>query len=333
MPIFSYLSPKTTPKPVIVESREAKTPGVAQGAPILLYDRVTVLPNGEQPLKSKSFTNNRSRRIQLHEMRIAGTITATTGHVVPPMLLALQLVLRKKSGKSIPITRGYVPVPMICKSTNRDAELFGFIITLAPADVTVGAMAWKFSYPVDLAPGDFIEAQVKNVGLYNASVVVDLSFAGADAADLPSYRVPYVMHWQSRDFAYAETAVDSSPPDQLANGLGTDLHVDRIIGRFLSRNPKGTGDEVADFADLSDQSVFNANLRIGTAQKFPILRSYAPFRGVFGQDAAIETDFLLASGDYLTVDVQHTAGPTLTTPFTYFFGRGLISLVGWREVA
>jgi hypothetical protein len=91
--------------------------------------------------------------------------------------------------------------------------------------------------------------------------------------------------------------------------------------------------EIADFADLSNQAALSASLRMGTAQNRPILRSYATFRSVFGQVAAIETDFLLAPGDYLTTDVQHAAGPTLATPFIYFFGRGLISLVGWREVA
>lgn len=303
--------------------------GVKTGAPICLYDQVVVPPNGEQPFKSKAFTNNRNRRIQLHEMRVVGTLLAS-GSFSAMELLTLSLSIKRKSGKMVAITRGYVPVSAICKSTNRIAEQFASF-----GSTRIGAMSWKFSYPIDLAPGDYIEAQCKNIGIANVTVTVDLSFAGADAADIPSHRAPYVTHWQSRDFAYAETAVDSAPPDQLVNDLGIDFHVDRIIGRFVtSSNVPGFASlpQVVDYRDSSSQSALTAALRLGTAQNMPILRSYTPFLTVFGEDAAIETAFLLAPGDYVTVDVQHTAGATLTTPFVYFAGRGIVSLVGWREV-
>jgi hypothetical protein len=148
-----------------------------------------------------------------------------------------------------------------------------------------------------------------------------------------SYRVPYATAWQSRDFAYSEVATDTSPPDQLVNDLSIDFHVDRIIGRFVSSNTFGVGlSEVVDFGDLSNQAANYAMLRLRTAQNRPILQSFATFRSVFGQDSSVETNFLLAPGDFVVVDVRHLAGGALADPFVYFFGRGLVSLVGWREV-
>jgi hypothetical protein len=314
--IVASTSPRNAPRfipPAIVKP--------STGAPILLYDQVTVPNGGEQPFKSKAFTNNRNRRIQIHEMRCVSATNSVQPVVMPNALIALQLIVKRKNGKTFPITRGYVPVLAICRSDNRLGEMEA---SLGAATGILGANVWQFSTPIDLNPGDCIESQVKNLGLFNAPVIVDLAYAGADASGPTSSRVPYVTHWQSRDFAYAEAGFDSAPPDMLANDTGRDFHVDRIIGRVVTNNAGSVGD----FGDPTPET--DSFLRIATAQGKPILPAYSAFRAIFGQGAAVETDYFMAPGDFINVDVQHTAG-NLGAP-TYFQARALVSLVGWREV-
>jgi len=320
-----------------IDRRPAAPGATAQGTPILLYDSASVPSGGEQQFASKAFTNSRNRRICLHEMRLTAALPQTRSHILTPLLLSLQILVRRKNGRAVPVTRGYVPVLAMCKSDNRLGEAFQ-VPGAAPGIPVLGAATWRFAAPIELAPGDAIEAQVKNLGgatgtPANTTVAVDLVFVGADSIAGPYTRVPYVVAWTSRDFTYAENGTDSAPPDALVNDLPTDMHVDRIIGRFVSSGlPHNLAFEIADLNDQSQQSIYNAFIRIGTATSWPIIRAFTGFHAAFGQPAAIETDFNLAPLDYLTVDVQHTAGPILFTAFDYFWGRAIVSIVGSREV-
>jgi hypothetical protein len=325
--IIARNGPGTTP-PLPAPSGRLVQPDA--GAPVLLYDSVTLDSGQEQPFKSKAFMNNRPRRIAVREMRAMVTLLitpVTTVEIRTPLLIALQLSVRRKSGRAIPITRGYVPVSAMCRSDNRIAEVFQ---SNTQVGSTEGGASWTFPYPIDLAPGDMIEAQVKHLGLYPISIVVDLSFAGADVEGPTSTRIPYVVAWQSPDFAFSDALTISAPPDQLVNDTGVELTVDRILGRFVVRVGDANGDHIVDIGDPSAQADYLAFVRMSLSQNRQVIRDYQTFRLAFGQNAALETAFKLAPGDYMNVDVKHVAGPAIV-PFTYCIGRALVSLVGCRE--
>lgn len=333
-PIAPRIPPGIIPPPSPVLPPVVSDDGLLGATPILMYDSVSLTPGQEQPFKSTAFLNNRGRRVSIREMRVTVSMVTSTAnaiaYVAPVNLVELQLNVKRKSGRSVPITRGYVPASAMCRSINRLAENFGLATTVTATGT--GSMMWAFSSPLDLAPGDVIEAQAKNIGLTDLPVVVDLAFAGADTLGAPSMRVPYVVHWQSKDFAYATPSDDSAPPDKLVNDSGVELHVDRIIGRFLVRANRATGqDQVTDFYDATGQAQAYAYLRMSLSQSRQVLRDFTLFRAVFGQEASIETAFKLAPKDYMNVDVRHVASPAIGYAFNYFIGRAIVSLVGCRE--
>lgn len=318
---------KLTPPPT-----KSQPPGI----PILMHDQVTVAPGGEQPMSSKAFLNTRSKSISLRTLSLTLSLVPVAGFVGASFFMlggtiAFQLALVKKSGKTIPITRGYVPSWCFCRSDSRPAEeILPFL------SFTLSAQKWRFSLPIVLDPGDMLSAQVKHLGTVNLSATVDMSFAGSDAAFIGRRRLPYTTYWQSRDFTYSDVGIDSTPKDALLNDTGVDLLVDRIIGRFASSDQGGPGGlpEFADYADITDQSANYATLRINLAQNRAIIRDFTSFRAAFGTNAALETSFLMAPQDQLIADVQHLAGDALSaaSPIGYFRGRAFVSLVGSREI-
>lgn len=307
---------------------------VIPGIPILMHDQVIVAPGNEAPMSSKAFLNTRSKAVALRTLSI--TLAVTTAAAAGTTLyflggsVALQITLKKKSGKTFPLTRGYVPTWCFCRSDNRQTDMSGGVGTF-----TLTAEKWRFSSPIVLDPGDMLAVQVKHLGVVNYSVTADVSFAGSDTPVAGGRQLPYVAYWQSRDFAYAEVGGDSTPLDALMNDTGVDLHIDRIIGRFAAFDASpaaGVTQEFTDYADATDQAANYASVRVSLSQNRPIIRAYTGFRAAFGQEAAIETAFKLAPQDYIAADVWHIAGDVLIAPLTYFRGRAFLSLVGSREV-
>lgn len=287
--------------------------------PVLLYDAVTIQSGGEQAFRSEAFTNNLGRAIEIHGMRVV--IELAAGSVIQGGgIIALNIAADKA-----PMTRGAIPVWGICRSDNR-ASFSGF------DQLGVSAFAWYFSQPMPLAAGKSITVEAKHLGVDANAATVRVAFVGRIAGEPIAKRIPYVVQWSSLAFAYATAGTDTSPPAALANDTKRDFHVDRIIGRSVAfDDTSGAVQSYVDYDDVSLQGETSLSLRLGTAQARSILQTYTPWRTVFGQNAAVETDFILAPGDYLIADVRHAAGPVLGAPFTYSQNHGEISLVGWRE--
>lgn len=295
--------------------------------PVLLSDQVTVPAGGEQAFRSELFTNNTGRPIELHSLRVTSSLAPAIGSIVPaPGVRSAGLVALSIVVDGVKMTRGDVPVWGMCRSDNRLNE------TQVNVRWMVNGLCWYFSHPVPLRPGRGIRVTAKHLGGIPANVTVGVSFAGrVSPAPIPN-RVPFVAAWTSRSFGYAEVGTDSTPPDALANDTGRDLTIDRIVGRSIAFDDGAIGGELADYDDVSTQGISSFLVRMGLSQSRPILKTYTPWRTVFGQNAAVEGKTILRPGDYLTADIAHIAGPTLPTPFTYSQNRGLLSIVGWREV-
>lgn len=290
--------------------------------PILLYDAVTVQSGGEQEFRSQAFTNNFGVPVEIHSMRVL--IQIAGAGAIPSTVLGGGLVALGVSIDKAPVTRGPIPVWDMCRSDNRRNDSFGNSIT---------DYCWYFAHPAPLLPGKTLTVNAKHLGVISQAATVHVSFAGRVSKSSIPRRIPFAAAWSSRAFTFAEAATDAMPPAALMNDTGRELHVSRIIGRSIAFDDgSGVTQELRDYDDVSLQGVSSFLVRLGLSQSRPILKTYTQWRAVFGQTAAIETDFILKPGDYLTGDVQHVAGPVLTTPFLYSQNRGELAIVGWREV-
>jgi hypothetical protein len=300
--------------------------------PILFYDSVSVQPNAEAAMKSDAFTNNLRKPVELHSMRIATSIPFNPATDSAQFVSGLGVVALQLSIDDKPITRGFVPAWLLAPSDNRRNDT----ATVGDALGVTRLLVWNFSAPIQLRLGSKITVQVKHLGYVDIAAQVFVAFAGRTVPSLAgSSRIPYVIGWSSKTFAYDENRTETSRPSDLASDLDREMRIERFIGRFAAYNP---GDpttpavkSLVDYDDFSVQSVTSTRLRMSLSQNRPILRFQTMWRAVFGQNAAFETDFILRPKDYLTAEVQHVAGPVLATPFDYFAGQAQISIVGSRE--
>ena len=295
--------------------------------PILFSDQVTVQSGGENSFRSENFKNNTGRPIELHGMRAQiDIVTPTPMRVMSGAFIALEITINGTK-----VTRGSVPVWSMCRSDARRDEF----LNLYFGGTQASSYCWYFSQPVPVPAGKGIDVQVKHLGGVPINATVLVSFVGRVSPQAIPRRIPFVAAWTSQSFGYAAVGSDSAPPGILVNDTGRDLNVDRIIGRSVAYDDASLGAgslELLDFDDVSLQGVNAMLVRLGLSQSRPILKTYTPWRTVFGQNAALETDFIMRAGDYLTADVAHVAGPVLLAPFTFSQNWGVVSIVGWREV-
>jgi len=295
--------------------------------PILLADSILVPSSGENTFRSENYKNNLGRPIELRALRVFIQLNGTTWNLARGGgVIALSILI-----DGVPMTHGFVPVWHLCRSDNRFPEGG----PLVPKSTTY--YTWFFSRPVPLRPGKSLEVAARHLGgvPQNPNALVSVAFAGRVSPAPIANWIPYASHWTSQAFTYAQAGTDSAPPSSLVNDTGRDMVVDRIIGRAIANDDASLGAgnfELADFNDVSLQGVTSFLVRLGLSQQRPILKTYTPWRAVFGQNSALETDFVLKAGDYLTADVQHIAGPALGAAFTFSQSRGSISIVGSREV-
>lgn len=309
--LFPSRAPARAPAPRIVPARSDH--------PVLLYDTVTVESGGEQQFRSEAFTNNLGQPIDLHALRVSTSpLAGASNAVFGSGLIALSISI-----DGIPMTRGPVPVWSFCRSDNRRDDQF--------TNGTTTNEVWYFPFPLTLMPGKTINIHAKHLGVVTQSVIVGVSLPGRLSDGGGRRRIPYAASWSTASFAYNEARTDSIPPAMLANGTKRDLHISRIIGRSVAFNNEGASPALRDWGDRSLQGISSLSVRLGVSLQQPILRTYTPWRAVFGHNAALETDFILRPGDFISGDIQHVAGPALGTAFTYSQNRGEISIVGWRD--
>jgi len=286
--------------------------------PVLLYDQVVVVSGGSQAFRSEAFTNNLGRPIDLRSMRVLiQTATGAAAGIIGGGIIALEIEIDDQK-----VTRSAVPVWHLCRSDNRLNESFGGGIT---------EYAWYFAHPAPL--NKKMKVQAKHLGVISQNATVSVAFAGAVATGPTPRRIPYASYWESQTFGYTEVGSASAPPAGLVNDTGRDLHVERIIGRAIAYDDSsGGGNEYTDFGDISTQGLNGFTIRMGLSQQRPILKTYTQWRAVFGQNGAIETDFVLPPGDFVTVDLKHAASTAVATPFAFSQNKGSVGIVGWREV-
>ena len=315
----------TTARPIVTTSNpQTSNPPF----PVTLSDTVPVQAGGSNSFRSEAFTNNTGRPIELRSLttliRLPYVPSSATG-IAAGGLVGLDIEI-----DGVKVTRDATPVWAFCRSDNRLDEGFARGVTGG----TTGAYTWYFSQPVPLLPGRGIKVSVTHFGVLTDAATVTVSFAGrVSPAPIPR-RIPYVVSWTSRSFGSAEVGTDSIPPNTLSNDTKRDLTVDRIIGRAIANEKIGAGAlNFTDFADRALQASTTFTLRLGLAASRPILKSFAQWRAVFGNNASLETDFVMRPGDYFTADVRHAASPALLAgAFTASQNRALLSIVGWREV-
>jgi hypothetical protein len=295
--------------------------------PVLFYDQVTVQSGADQAFRSDAFVNNTGKPIELRSMRVVisggPTVAGGGAAIANGGIAGLGLSVGK-----ISITEGAVPVWLLARSDDRYEEF---------SSPSVANYVWHFSQPFPLMPGQGIAATGKHFGGIpgGTALTIGLSFVGRVSPKPVPNRIPFAAAWTSRAFAYAEVGTDQSPPSALMNDAKRDVTIDRIIGRAIAYDDisLGAGNvEMRDYGDVSVQGAYSFLVRLGLSQNRPILKTYTPWRVVFGKNAAIETKFIMKPGDFLPVDVRHVAGPTLAVPFTFSQNRGAVSIVGWREV-
>jgi hypothetical protein len=302
--------------------------GGGPGRPVLLYDSVTLQAGAEQPLKNRAFQNTFNGFVELHSAIFAAeqlNANVSTARATSIATTAVQIgVRRAASNKVLRITDGFIPMWMLAPSDNRLAAAAG-------ANGLTALIDWKFASPIVLGPKDQIEVSVRHLSYFTNNTLAHVAFGGEVVPrSTAARRLPYATVWSGHNFAYAEDGSDTSGPAALSNDLeNRKLHVERIIGRFVTAALQGANTIVNDLVDGSNQ-MDRATLRMHL-QQTPIIRSFAKWITVFGANAALECDFDMLVNDFITVTVAHPPGPTLATPFTSFTGQPFVSIVGSRE--
>lgn len=297
-------------------------------APILLADSITVQPSGEATFRAAAFTNNLGRRISIRQIRMTALLASEVGEASPH--LALQMAVDDK-----PLTRGYVPIWNLARSYDRTLPLMSFYGQSDVAGLVSGGYVVNLASPIDLAPGQKITASVKHLGFGATAATMYLGFAGTQGGPAPSVRrLPYWASWSSRAFGFAEAASDDAPPGALLNDTGKDLRIVRIIGRTPTYEVTSGLNRVTSENDLYAQGARYMDVKLGLSQARPIIRDFTKVRAAFGPTGAIETDFMLKAGDYLTASAKHTAGVAdgVAPALVGFQAAACLSFLGYREV-
>lgn len=231
---------------------------------------------------------------------------------------------------TLKLTNGSVPVWCFGRAENISAET-KIDTNLTPA-LAWNAYTWKLPRPLFVPAGMAITPKFNHFGYVPETLMVRVGYSARRAVKAPKVvNVPWVAAYKSKSFNPINVAgTDVSQELDLVNNTDKMFHLQRFVGRTLFTAQSGTTSEVN---PISFGSRF-LTLRMVDSYGRPIVRTYTPFRSVFGAVTRSweleETGALLDPLAYYRVFLKKGA-MTMAANQNGGSAQAFVSMVGWRE--
>lgn len=226
------------------------------------------------------------------------------------------------------LTKGSVPVWLFGRAENLSAEFK----TDAALGINYNAYTWRLPRPLFIPAGALISPKFNHLGYVNGDLTVRVGYSGRACFKQPrSISMPWVASYASKVFNPINVAgSDSSQELDLVNATEQVFRLQRFVGRTSFISQAGT------FSEEFPQSFATRylNLRMVDSYGRPIVRTYTPFRSVFGAPTRSweleEVGAELDPSAYYRVFLKKSA-MTMAASQNGGQAQAYVSMVGWRE--
>lgn len=313
--------------------------------PVTLTGQIILNTTDQSGMNSDAFKNPLDLPLRIHELKWAMINQAPTS-VFQNSRLAGNAIEASISFKDQKITNAPTPLYNLGHTTDPVSELPAMpsiVFGQGTIQLPVAFGVWKLDEPFYLASGEGIDIALKHRGTTANPIQVSIAISGTTVQKIPARRMlPYIAPYIVSPIDLNPTAtiiVQQSTERDLANSLGVDLDVRRIIGRLTvyiggtdgSGNPYVTIDPIS-LHGIRDSLIF---MSMRSSRGIPVAGDAlgVPFGSVFPAPFhCIEVRHRLRPGGYYLVKVCEPPTALMAEAFNYQ-AHASISLVGYRELA
>jgi len=310
--------------PVIPEKRRVIYTQQPPASPVHLSASL-VLPSGSNGApQPAALMNPMGQDMELLEIKfeLSGAFVAGDETVTPGFGGTVWCELAMGGVK---LTNGAIPVWNFGRAENLQAETF----TDDENSLGFSAFSWRLPRPLFVPAGAVVIPNFTHTGFIPNTLNVRIGYSARTVFTKPKrIYVPWVAKYASKSFNPIEDAgVDLSSDLDLVNPFSEPVHLQRFVGRTLMLRANGTADE--DGRGFAAQYL---NVRMTDSYGRPIVRSYTPFRSVFG---ALTRTWELENGaqmDPKAFYIVNLRKDAMTTDTAGAAAQAFVSVVGWREL-
>lgn len=194
--------------------------------------------------------------------------------------------------------------------------------------------SWRLPRPLFIPAGSILKPTFTHLGFVTGDLNVRVGYSARVAKAPKTICLPWVSAYMSKAFNPINVAgSDSSQPQQLMNDTDHVFQLQRFTGRLMFLQTSGVA---------AENSIPTLGARYLTARMTdsygrPIVRTYTPFRSVFGDITRSweleEVGAQLDPGAHYRVFLQKAAMTMASTALNATQVQAFIGMVGWREVA
>ena len=227
---------------------------------------------------------------------------------------------------SIKLTNGSIPVWGFGRAENLEAE----IKIDAATNTTFCSYSWRLPRPLFIPAGAVLVPNFTHTGFVPDTINVRVGYSGRTVFTKPKkLYVPWVAKFVSKALNPIENAgVDRSSELDLVNPNPELFYLQRFVGRTqvistisaFENEPQSFGSQ-------------RLLMRMTDSYGRPIVRSFTPFRSVFGaltRSWEMDNGAELDPEAYYLVELKKEADPNLE--YQGATAQAFISMVGWREI-
>lgn len=231
------------------------------------------------------------------------------------------------------ITNNSVPLWCFGRAENLPAEV-KFDTSFGP--LSYSAFSWRLPRPLFVPAGAVLLPKFNHFGYLAETLTVRVGYSARSVFKSPrSVCLPWVAAYKSKVFNPISSAdKDQSQEQDLVNKTNRPLHLQRFTGRLQFTGP-GAG-----LTSELQPASFGAKyltMRMMDSYGRPIVRTYTPFRSVFGAlTRSWELEGLgaqLDPGGFYRVFLKKAAMTMVAggTDYNAGYAQAFVSMVGWRE--
>ena len=221
------------------------------------------------------------------------------------------------------ITNGSIPVWNFGRAENIEGESQ---VDFSAPQKTYLSYSWRLPRPLFVPAGAVLVPNFTHFGYVPQAVNVRVGYSARTVFTRPkALYVPYVAKYVSKAFnPISAPGTDVSSELDLVNPHPEVFHLQRFTGRILNIDSQGQADEIF-------SPGFSA--RVTDSYGRPIVRSFTPFRSIFGmltRSWEMDNGTELDPEAYYLVNLRKSA---ITGALGAGSSQAFIGMVGWREMS
>lgn len=231
------------------------------------------------------------------------------------------------------ITNGAVPVWCFGKAENLSAESQLEDVNEDNLTYAYNMFSWRLPRPMFIPAGAALLPKFNHFGFIPNTLIVRVGYSARVVVKPPStVCLPWVAAYMSKAFNPINVASsDQSPTNSLFNSTNRVFRLQRFVGRLQFADQAGTALDESNPESLGSRYL---TVRMIDSYGRPIVRTYTPFRSVFGaltrswelEDVGAQLD----PGGFYQVFLKKEV-MTMAAANNGGQAQAHVSMVGWRE--